>query len=254
MSIALGVAGCVGGDAPDDPYRDDGGRGGSAAAGSGGHAGGAGEEHAAAGVVAAGSVESHFPLAAGAKWTYRHTTLTKEPWNEVATMSAGTYEDKPAFILEDQEDAQGAKTRSTFVVDGTGVYRAYREVTVGGALALKVSYDPAFLRYDEAWSAAGQSETLDDDWVQTCVMTSVASKCAPGAVESGKTTHKYTVVNPHVSVTVPAGTFDCVEIERFNPDESETRRFWFSKGVGKVREEDAESGATEELADFVVPS
>ena len=86
------------------------------------------------------------------------------------------------------------------------------------------------------------------------VMTSIASKCAPGAVQTGTTTHKYTVVDTHVDIEVPAGKFDSIEIERFNPDESETRRFWFAPGVGKVREEDTESGAVEELADFVVPS
>jgi hypothetical protein len=168
-------------------------------------------------------------------------------------MSEATYEGEPAFIMEDEEDAEGAQTRSTFIVKGTGVWRAYREVHVNGALALHVKYDPEFLRYDEGWTKVGQSETLDDDWTQTCVMTSIASKCAPGAVKTGKTTHKYTVANLHANIEVPAGKFDAIEIERFNPDESETRRFWFAPGVGKVREEDAESGAVEELAAFEVP-
>jgi hypothetical protein len=117
-----------------------------------------------------------------------------------------------------------------------------------------VRYDPAFLRFDEAWNEAGQSETLDDDWVQNCVMTSVASKCAPGAMLRGKTTHRYTVVDPHAHVSVPAGSFDAIEIERFNPDESETRRFWFAPGVGKVREQDVESGGSEELAEYLLPT
>jgi hypothetical protein len=249
-SFAFGGIACVGGgDAPKDPYQS-----GSAGKGSttdkdaGGDAGDALES------FKPGAADSRFPLVAGATWTYRHTSLTKDAWNEVATMSDTTYEGEPAFVLEDEEDAEGAQTRSTFVVKGTGVWRAYREVHVNGDLALQVTYDPPFLRYDEAWTQVGQSQTLDDDWTQMCIMTSVASKCAPGAVQTGKTTHKYTVVDTHVNISVPAGDFDAIEIQRFNPDASETRRFWFAPGVGKVREEDTESGAVEELAEFVVPS
>jgi hypothetical protein len=250
---SLSVFACVGGDdAPSDPYQ-------SGAAGNKSSTKDAGDDADNGDdgdfkTFKAGAAASRFPLVAGAKWTYRHTSLTKDPWNEIATMTDTTYEGKPAFILEDEEDAEGAQTQSTFVVQGTGVYRAFREVRVNGALALQVVYDPAFLRYDEGWTEAGQSETLDDDWTQTCVMTSIASKCAPGAVQTGKTTHKYTVVDTHVEIEVPAGKFDAIEIERFNPDESETRKFWFAPGVGKVREEDAESGAVEELAEFLVPS
>jgi hypothetical protein len=238
---------CVGDDAPDDPYATGG------SAGKKSSPKDAGDDGAVQSFDA-GATDSRFPLADGARWTYRHTSLTKEPWNEVATMSSTTYEGKKAFILEDEEDAEGAQTRSTFVVQGTGVYRAFREVRVNGELALQVKYDPAFLRFDEAWTKVGDTETLDDDWTQTCIMTSIASKCAPGAVQTGTTTHKYTVVDVNVEVQVPAGKFDTIEIERFNPDESETRRFWFAPGVGKVREEDAESGAVEELAEYDVPS
>jgi hypothetical protein len=246
LGLAMFTVACVGDNAPDDPYE-------TGAAGHKSTAKDAGDDQAADSFDP-GAAVSRFPLVDGASWTYRHTSLTKEPWNEVAKLSKTTYEGKAAFILEDEEDAEGAQTRSTHVVHGTGVFRAFREVRVNGDLALQVTYDPAFLRFDEAWTKVGQSETLDDDWTQMCIMTSVASKCAPGAVETGKTTHKYTVVDTHAEVEVPAGKFDAIEIERFNPDESETRRFWFAPGVGKVREEDTESGAVEELAEYHVPS
>ena len=246
--LLLCAAGCVGGDAPKDPYP-------TPDAGGGGHAGKAPDRDAAApDTTKAGAAASRFPLVAGSTWTYRHVTPDKDPWDEVATLSDITYDGAPAFVLADQEDAQGAETRSTLVVQGTGVYRAFREVRVHDALALQVRYDPAFLRFDESWDTNGQTETLDDDWVQTCLMTSVASKCAPGAVKTGKTTHVYTVVDPHAEVSVPAGKYDAIEIERYNPDERETRRFWFAAGVGKVREQDVESGASEELSDYHVAS
>ena len=99
----------------------------------------------------------------------------------------------------------------------------------------------------------GQTVTLDDRWTQTCVFASSASQCAPGAVKPGTTTHRFTVVQTSVSVTVPAGTFDTVEIERVNPSANETKHFWFAVGVGKVREEDVTSGAIEELSAYHVP-
>jgi hypothetical protein len=246
LGLTIFTGACVGSDAPDDPYQ-------TGAAGHKSSANDAGDA-VAADSFDAGAADSRFPLVDGASWTYRHTSLTKQPWNEVASMSKTIYDGKPAFILEDEEDAEGAQTRSTLVVQGKGVFRAFREVRVGGALALQVKYDPAFLRFDEAWTKVGQNETLDDDWTQMCIMASVASKCAPGAVQTGKTTHTYTVAATHVEIEVPAGKFDTIEIERFNPDESETRRFWFAPGVGKVREEDAESGAVEELAEYHVKS
>ncbi|HKP59424.1 MAG TPA: hypothetical protein VJV78_22020 [Polyangiales bacterium] len=160
--LLLCAAGCVGGDAPKDPYP-------TPDAGGGGHAGKAPDRDAAApDTTKAGAAASRFPLVAGSTWTYRHVTPDKDPWDEVATLSDITYDGAPAFVLADQEDAQGAETRSTLVVQGTGVYRAFREVRVHDALALQVRYDPAFLRFDESWDTNGQTETLHDDWVQTC--------------------------------------------------------------------------------------
>jgi len=212
--------------APPDPYA-------SGAAGKSSSIKDAGSDGDALQRFDAGAANSRFPMVDGARWTYRHSSRTNDSWDEIATMSATTYEGKPGFILADEEDAQGAQTQSTLVVQHTGVYRAYREVRVNGALALQVTYDPAFLRYDEAWLKVGETLTLDDDWTQSCVMTSVASKCAPGAVQTGKTTHKYTVVDTHVDIAVPAGKFDAIEIERFQPDARETRHFWFAAGSAR---------------------
>jgi hypothetical protein len=139
------------------------------------------------------------------------------------------------------------------VVQGTGVYRAYKEVSVSGTVVFKVSYDPAFLRYDEAWTSEQQKVTLDDSWVQTCIQSSVAKNCAPGAMKTGTTTHEYTVLHLSTSVTVPAGTFDTVEIQRVDPNTGETKLYWFAKGVGKVRDEAPATGAISELTSFTLP-
>jgi hypothetical protein len=249
MLVGVGLSSCVGGNAPTDPF--DAGGAGRAVAGATGGAG-AGAAGGGSSSLVAGSKQSHYPLVVGATWSYHHTNPTKQPWDEVDTIEAATYMGKQAFALTDEEDGQGQKTRSLLAVEGTGVYRVYKEVAVSGQVAVKVAYDPGFLRYDEAWTA-GASMTLDDVWTQTCVFSSTAAKCAPGAVQPGTTTHSFKVINVSTQVTVPAGSFDAVEIERVNPGNSETKRFWFAAGVGKVREFDTTSGAIEELTQYVCP-
>lgn len=248
--LALGLisalsAGCVGGAAPSDPYALPGETPKSAgSAGSGG---------ATLEATAAGSRDSHFPLIEGASWVYRHTNLVDEPWDEAAAMTATTYQGADAHVLADEEDARGEQTRSTLVVDGTRVYRVYKETAVSGQVVVSTTYDPAFLRYDEAWTQAGQSVTLDDDWTQRCVVASLASSCAPGAIKRGVTEHTYTVLDVAASVAVPAGSFTAVQIQRDNVLDPETKLFWFASGVGKVREENPATGAVEELVTYEIP-
>jgi hypothetical protein len=201
----------------------------------------------------AGSRQSHFPLVDGATWIYQHTNLVDDPWDETATMTATTYDNADAFVLADQEDAKGEQTRSTLVIDGSRIYRAYKETAVDGEVAVSTSYDPAFLRYDEAWTQPGLSVTLDDDWTQTCVVASLASNCAPGAVKTGITSHSYKVLDVAAQVSVPAGDFTAVKIQRDNVLDPETKLFWFAAGVGKVREENPETGAVEALSRYEIP-
>jgi hypothetical protein len=295
VALAAGVLGCSSKNAPKNPYdigsnvQDGGAAGGSgsgsgggagqSAAGSGGAAGtGASGTGAAGGGGSSGSAggsggtggtggtgsddprapggsDSYYPLADGATFTYHHTNPAKPAWDEVATLTATTYNGKPAFILSDQEDAQGEQTRSTLQVQGTGVWRVFRDVTVSGQTAVEVTYDPAFLRFDEAWTMAGQMMTLADDWTQVCHMSSAAQTCSPGATTTGTTTHTFNVIATSAKLTVPAGTFDTVEVERtkMKTNSTETKRFWFARGVGKVREEDLSSGSVEELSEYHIP-
>jgi hypothetical protein len=239
------VAGCVGGSAPSDPYALPGEHPQVAASSGGGALEGP--------IPAAGSKQSHFPLVDGASWTYQHTNLVDAPWEEGARVTATTYAGRDAFVLADEEDAKGEQTRSTLVVDGTRVDRTYKETAVGDEVAVTTTYDPAFLRYDEAWREVGTSVTLDDDWTQRCVVASTASNCAPGAMKVGITSHTYSVLDVAAELTVPAGTFTAVEIQRDNVLDPETKLFWFAVGVGKVREQNPETGAVEELSAYEIP-
>jgi hypothetical protein len=146
------------------------------------------------------------------------------------------------------------------VIDGTQVLRVYKEVKVADQLAFKTSYDPGFLRYDEAWAdSEGEVAELSYDSLQVCVMASSASKCAAGAMRMERTTHTYKVLSEKATITVAAGTFDTVQIERRNlgdpaiQGDDEVKHFWYTKGVGKVREFDVQDGATEELSAYTIP-
>jgi hypothetical protein len=243
-SVALATVGCVGGGAPSDPYdlgrKPD-------------YSSSAGASSVDGPAPSAGSKQSHFPLIDGTRWTYHHSNLVDDPWDETDTVTATTYEGEDAFVLSDQEDAQGEQTHSTHVIDDTRVYRAYKEVAVGDVVAVTTKYDPAFLRYDEAWTESGQTVTLDDDWTQTCVVQSSASSCAPGAMKVGSTTHTYTVLAAAEQLTVPAGTFTTVKIQRDNVTSPETKLFWFAAGIGKIREENPSTGAVTELTAYEIP-
>jgi hypothetical protein len=264
----VGCVGCVGGDAPDDPYASggNGGKGGSTSTqggrgGSTSPSGGSGGSGSAG--LAAGSKDSHFPLIAGATWTYHHKYPQdpgKQEWDEIATMESTTYEGEPAFILEDEEDAQGERSASTMVIDGTKVLRAFKEVKVADQIAFNTKYDPGFLRFDEAWTTVGAMDELTYESTQNCVTASSASKCVPSPnpkVEN--TTHTYKVLSLDAEVTVEAGTFKTVQIERVNvgdpaiTGDEETKQFWYAPGIGKVRELDTENLATEELRSYNIP-
>jgi hypothetical protein len=220
----------------------------------GGQAGGLADSGPTTPVPEAGAKNSHYPLADGAVWVYHHTKPNKADWDETDTMRAATYKGEPAFVLEDQEDKQGVQTHSTLKNDGSGIYRVYQEDTVSGQVADSVTYAPAFLRFDESWTKNGQTVTLTDNWTRTCVLGgTAAASCATGAVTPGMTTHVYTVIDAAARVSVPAGMFDAVEVQRVDPNTSETKLYWFAAGVGKVRDENPMSMAVSELTSYTIP-
>lgn len=242
ISVLGSISGCV----SSDPISMDAGAGGV-----GGTRGSIGTGVSAA-RLAAGARNSHFPLVEGATWIYRHTNPTKPSWDETNTIKSTTYLGRPAFIYSDEEDAQGLRTHSTLEVRDSRVFRVYKETAVTGQVALTVTYDPGFLRFDEAWNADGQTVTLTNNWTQNCVLMSAASKCAPGSIKPGMSRHIWTVLKASTTVTVPAGTFEAIQIERVAPVKNETTIFWFAAGVGKVREETPAAQAIEELLSFEI--
>lgn len=106
IALLFAANACVGGNAPEDPYDL-----GDGSPEISGDSGGSGSLEGP--VPKAGSRDSHFPLVDGARFTFRHTNLIDDPWEETQTIVSTRYEGEDAFLLSDQEDAEGEQTQST---------------------------------------------------------------------------------------------------------------------------------------------
>lgn len=185
-----------------------------------------------------------YPLVDGATWTYRHTTSTLEVWDEVVMMQEVEWEGATAFEAADNPGGNGESTTAILVRDGTAVLRVHKDVDLAGVPVLSADYDPGFLRYDNAW-AEGDSVV----WVYDRTEYDSTGTL----VETVPRTQIFTIEKESVEVTVPAGTFDCVQFVRERLETGELKRFWFADGVGKVKHETLGSGATEELIEYSIP-
>lgn len=185
----------------------------------------------------------YFPLADGATWTYQHTTQDQQVWDEVVVMREVEFNGMTAYEQEDNGN-NGESSTSTLVRDGTATMRVHKQVNLGSAVLMDVEYDPGFLRFDNSW---GEGDSVV--WAY-----SRAEYDANGMlVDDTPRNQLYTVESMSVEVTVPAGTFDCVQVLRERVETGELKRFWFADGVGKIKHETVQTGATEELSAYDIP-
>jgi len=185
-----------------------------------------------------------YPLVDGATWTYRHTTTDLVVWDEIVSMQATTWNGMPAIEQFDNAGNNGESTRSIIASDGSTVSRVHKIVELAGATVETVDYDPGFLRVDNAW---GEGDSVNWGYQRT------AYDPAGMVVSDNPRTQIFTVESMSVEVTVPAGTFDCIQFVRERVSTGELKRFWFADGVGKIRHETLSTGATEELTEFSIP-
>ena len=152
------------------------------------------------------------------------------------------------------------KHRSYYLEDdGTEVRRARHEFFNGeGWMTTEREFvDPVF-KFDRSKRQVGES------WSETTVAYYRMFTDAAGTVDSKKDywdtgkeyRYTYTLVEGHVDITVPAGTFDCAAIRRVSQlGGSESKTYYWAAGVGKVMEI-AEGGSTgykqERLTDYSV--
>ena len=192
----------------------------------------------------AADLSGYFPLVDGATWTYRRTSATGEISQEIELMVASEWDGMPAFELRDNEAANGEVSVSFLQQLGTSVLRVHKDITVLDMLDSRVDYDPGFVRFNYEWT---------DQQVEMAGYTRTETDAMGMLTSEEDRLMTYTVESLSTEVTVPAGTFDCVQVMRVRMDTMETKRFWFAEGVGKVKNETLDTGSTEELMEFSIP-
>jgi hypothetical protein len=209
-----------------------------APAGCGGSNGGSGEPTPSATETPTPSADSYEPLATGNSWSYDETdtqtgttrtkTVTVGNWGTVGGSHAGV----SAFEVDTARSGGGKKDWQADL--GSQIVR-YREQTLkpDGSPKNNSDFDPEKLRVDRAQITPGATWT--EDYTETLLDADT------GETQSFNHHVTWTVVAVDEQVTVPAGTFPCVELHRVSQGdvtEGSDKTFWFAKGVGKVKEVD----------------
>jgi hypothetical protein len=216
-----------------------------ATAGASGAVAGASGALATAGSPAAQSDGSLFPIKTGNAWTFRTTKGTEigEKTQTVGELQMvggdGPMSGAMAYLMVTTKDGGMDKTES-WQAEIEGKIVRYRERSYAGAngqLELEEYWEPYKLRVD------GTQLTVGATYTEKYNETKLMAGAAPVTAVS---TDTWRVVSANEMVTVPAGTFSAVLIEKVGG--TSTKRYWFSRGVGKVKEQ---SGAQlEELTSY----
>ncbi|TPV92387.1 MAG: hypothetical protein B7733_25900 [Myxococcales bacterium FL481] len=196
-----------------------------------------------------GEADSLYPLIPGSSYTYRHVTgegavTGLEFVNVHATNHAGEH----AVLLADEPDAAGQSTHSLIVRRGSAALRVHKDVHTHGVVDVSVDYSPGFLRMDDAWAASPGGQ-----FVRSYLRT--ATEATGGSPVAENRSHRWQVVAVDEAVSVNAGEFLAVHVQRTRMDEhsqtGESVDLWFAAGVGKIRErrQSPTEGIREELLD-----
>ena len=190
--------------------------------------------------------ERYLPLQVGATWSFRVT-----PQVGPAEIKSSTVE-----ALEDVGDRKAGVTAfrvRTEKIDGNTVswqedrctsITRHREQSLDlqNVIITDQFYLPEKLRIDETTAHT----TLGATWTISYTEVEVDSGGAMTTVPKNET---WTVQATAESVTVPAGTFNALKVNKTTSGSAD-KTFWFVKGVGKIKEQ---GDQLEELMSFTLP-
>ncbi len=198
--------------------------------------GGAGGASAGGSGGVLGELDRFLPLRSGNTWIYQVdragtlTTKTTIVGAEELVGGDGPNSGELAFrVVTTKSDGGMAETVSWQALRGSRAVR-YREQTFGpadGLLEQEESWSPYKLRVDEA----PEQILTGASWVEQYDETKLPVG-QPSTSASNSDT--WTVLDESESVTVPAGTFDALVVQRVGA--TSTKTYWFVRGVGKVME------------------
>jgi hypothetical protein len=191
---------------------------------------------------------SYLPWAEGYTWTYR-VTNNGEVSTKVVTIHAeekvggtGPHKDDLAFrVVTSKGDADQTISWQVFEDERVLRYReqSFHETT--GALEQDEHWDPYKLHFDGTDEHTEEGAT----WLESYEETKIAASGKPDEVSTER--DRWIVDSHSEKVTVPAGTFDAVVVQKAGG--SDVKTYWYVRGVGKVKET---GGQTEELVSYEV--
>jgi hypothetical protein len=193
--------------------------------------------------------DSLYPLVDGAQWSYVVTTTGGQVLKMDHTQAHEiTWNGSEAWEIVDEPNDEGKWNVSVLVRIGDLIARVHREEMVQQNKVAILDYDPGFARVSDAWTTPGLMEELFYDRIAYD-----GDGLNPDIEARG---HTFEVLAVDEEVTVPAGTFDCVKIERVRTVGTESGAlvwYWYAPGVGKVREERPDEMEIEELLSVSIP-
>jgi hypothetical protein len=207
-----------------------------------------GDETASTGDAGQSSSGAPFlPWKEGNTWTYRVTNNGEVSTKEVTIMAeepiggSGPYAADVAFKVITKKGALD-QTISWQNVVGDAVVR-YREQSFHastGELELEEYWDPYKLHFDGSAEHTAAAAT----WLESYEETKLPADSAATTEEEHD---RWIVDSPDEEVTVPAGTFRAVVVQKAGG--SDLKTYWYVRGVGKVKES---GGQLEELVEYKV--
>lgn len=201
----------------------------------------AGEESAPTG--------SYLPWKEGNTWTYR-VTNNGEVSTKVVTIGAeekvggtGPHADDMAFRVVTKKGASD-QTVSWQVFEDERVLR-YREQSFHETTG-ELEQDEFWAPYKLHFDGTDEHTAAEATWLEAYEETKIAA--SGNKPDETSTQHdRWIVDSPSEKVTVPAGTFDAVVVQKAGG--SDVKTYWYVRGIGKVKES---GGQTEELVSYEV--
>jgi len=200
----------------------------------------------------------YYPLSVGDYWVYEETgiysgstvTLRYEVTRTESIETESFDASYDTLVLTNTFPGGTDEFREQFIVDdGNRVERIKHDIYDDFGLPTKLrEYEPGFLRFDR--SRLGK----DDEWNETVTFfTAVEPEADPVVFEPNERQYKYRVVDRNQEITVPAGTFNCLVIERsvVFGTVGEVKIYYYAPGVGKVKEI-TENDKEENLVEYSV--
>jgi hypothetical protein len=184
-----------------------------------------------------GAVGSYYPLTVGAKWTYSFGVGTTNPYTAY-------YEIVTDGRLKITYSTNSSSLYETLSVQNNGIYITKMDASGTGYNYL-YTYSPSILVIPSVFTAGNVQSYSTNNTITDNGAT----------IQSSSISGQLTIIGTE-SVTVSAGTFNCIKIKNIQTitstgaPNSLTSYFWLAQNIGLVKSADGNGAATSELVSY----